>query len=86
MVTCYAGLSRSAATVLSYLVARKQMTGFDGLKQIRSHRDVCPSKEQLMYVAKLHNKVHGFDNIDVMDDTNIEMAEFRKIVIQKSKK
>jgi hypothetical protein len=78
MVVCYAGFSRSATAVLSYLVTKKQMTGFDALKQIRQYRDVFPSKEQLCYVARLHNKIHGFNNVDVTDG-NMEMAEIRKL-------
>jgi hypothetical protein len=81
MVVCFVGCSRSATAVVSYLITKKQMTGFDALKQIRQHRDIFPSEEQLGYVARLHNKIHGFKDVDVTDG-HTEMTVMRKLALK----
>ena len=67
MVTCAAGISRSTSTVLCYMIMKKNISAYDALKEIRQFRDVYPSKQQLMYVAKVHNKKFGFDDVEVVD-------------------
>ena len=67
MVTCAAGISRSSSTVLCYMIIKKDISAYDALKEIRQFRDVYPSKQQLMYVAKVHNKKFGFDDVEVVD-------------------
>ena len=81
LVTCFAGVSRSATTVICYLIQKKNMTAYEALTQVRTHRDVNPSHQQLIYVAKLHNKKFGYDNVEVIDE-EFPLTEFRKMVIQ----
>lgn len=68
LVTCFAGISRSATVVLCYLISKKQISAFEALKMLRQARDVFPSKQQLIYVARLHNDTFGHEAIDVIDD------------------
>ena len=50
------------------MILKKNISAFDAIKIIRQIRDVSPSKQQLLYVASIHNKHFGFKNIDVNDD------------------
>ena len=81
MVTCAAGISRSTSTVLCYLIMKKNISAYDGLKEIRQFRDVYPSKQQLLYVAKVHNKKFGFDDVKVVD-VDMTMDKGRQKILQ----
>ena len=67
LITCFAGMSRSATAIIMFLMLHENMTAFDALAEVRNARDVFPSKDQLLYVARLHNKLFGFENQDVID-------------------
>ena len=55
LVFCFGGLSRSTSSVLSYLVLKKKMDLKEALKQVKSKRDVHPSAQQLVHLAKMYN-------------------------------
>ena len=82
MVTCAAGISRSSSTVLCYMIIKKNISAYDALKEIRQFRDVYPSKQQLMYVAKVHNKKFGFDNVEVVD-VDMTMGKGRQEIMRR---
>ena len=83
MVNCYAGLSRSATTICAYLVVKEGMAAPEALKLIRAKRSVWPRKQQLAYLSEIHNRVHGFSGISVMDDGPDEHKNMlRKIVLK----
>ena len=82
MVTCAAGISRSTSTVLCYMITKKNISAYDALKEIRQFRDVYPSKQQLMYVAKVHNKKFGFDNVEVVD-VDMTMGKGRQEIMRR---
>ena len=84
MVSCYGGISRSATTVVCYLIKNRQMTAFDALTAIRTHRNVNPSAQQLLYIAKLHNKIHGFENVNE-DDYKQGISKGRQLVLKDEK-
>ena len=81
MLTCQAGMSRSATVLICYLMLKQNKTVEEAIKEIRNAREVMPSKQQLIYIAKLSNKLNGFENFDVMDGNCQELADFRKDVI-----
>ena len=60
---------------------KKGFNAFEAISEVRKNRDVNPSKQQLIYVAKLHNKIFGFENVEVIDE-EFPLSEFRKMVIQ----
>ena len=60
---------------------KKNISAYDGLKEIRQFRDVYPSKQQLLYVAKVHNKKFGFDDVKVVD-VDMTMDKGRQKVLQ----
>ena len=70
MVACHGGMSRSPTTVICYLILKRKMTAFDALTELRKARNINPSKQQLLYVAKLHNKIFGFEGVNEDDDEN----------------
>ena len=82
LVTCAAGISRSTTTVICYLILKKNITAFEALKQIRKNRDVFPSKQQLLYISKIHNKTFGFQDVEVVDmDMSLSKSR-RKVLVQ----
>ena len=81
MVTCDAGISRSTSTVLCYLITKKNISAYEALKEIRQFRDVYPSKQQLLYVAKVHNKKFGFEDVEVVD-VDMTMDKGRQKILQ----
>ena len=81
MVTCAAGISRSTSTVLCYLIMKKDISAYDALREIRQFRDVYPSKQQLLYVAKVHNKKFGFKDVEVVD-VDMTMDKNRQKILQ----
>ena len=81
MVTCAGGISRSSTTVISYLILKKKISAFEALKQIRKHRDVFPSKQQLLYIAKIHNKVFDYEEVEIVD-VDMSMSEGRKKILE----
>ena len=85
MVTCAAGISRSSSTVLCYMIMKKNISAYDALKEIRQFRDVYPSKQQLMYVAKVHNKKFGFDDVEVVD-VDMTMGKGRQEIMRRAGK
>ena len=84
MVSCFGGVSRSSTTVVSYLIKNRQMTAYDALTALRTHRNVNPSKQQLLYIAKLHNKIHGFKNINE-DDYKEGISKGRQLILGDAK-
>ena len=77
-----AGMSRSATVVLCYLIRAKKMSAIEAIKQLRRHRDVNPSRQQLIYVARMHNRVHGFEGVNVQDK-EFPLSELRKLLRKK---
>ena len=84
LVACHAGISRSSTIVICYLIQRKKQTAYDAITQIRKNRDVIPSKQQLIYIARMHNKIFGFDNIDVID-IDVSLNFTRKLALKDNK-
>ena len=80
MVACHAGMSRSATVLLCYLIQKEKMTAFEAITQIREIRNILPSGQQLIYVARLHNKVFGHDNVEVIDG-EIPLTYLRKMFL-----
>ena len=85
LLTCMGGMSRSATVIICYLMIKQKKSAEEAITQLRACREVIPSKQQLIYVAKLHNRLQGLDNIDVVD-TTLEMSTMRQIAIQNDKK
>ena len=85
LLTCHGGMSRSATVLICYLMLKQKKSVEDAITELRQVREIVPSKQQLIYVAKLHNKLHGFENIDVMDGNCQEMSAFRETFIEKEK-
>ena len=83
VVSCHGGLSRSATTVLCFLIKIKKMTAFEAITQVRQLRDINPSRPQLIYVAKMHNQVFGFENIDVID-VEFPVSYVRQLIAKRS--
>jgi len=67
MVACHAGMSRSATAVLCYLIQKEKMTAFEAITQVREIRNILPSGQQLIYVARLHNEIFGHADVEVID-------------------
>ncbi len=59
----------------------KAMTAYEAITQVRTNRDVNPSKQQLIYVARLHNSLFGYENVQVIDE-EFPLTELRKMVLQ----
>jgi len=85
LLTCMGGMSRSATVIICYLMIKQKKSAEEAITQLRACREVIPSKQQLIYVAKLHNRLQGLDNIDVVD-TTLEMSTMRQVAIQNDKK
>ena len=82
MVACHGGLSRSATTVLCYLILHERMSAYDAITQLRQIRNISPSKQQLLYIARLHNKEFGFQDVDEDDDDN-PVSFIRQLLTQR---
>ena len=80
LVTCFAGMSRSATALILYLMTKENMSAFDAITHVRQCRDVFPSKDQLVYVARVHNKTFGFENHQVLDMDQAKDDSFRQAV------
>ena len=78
LVSCWAGMSRSATIVICYLMQKKHMTAYEAITQVRQNRDVSPSKQMLIYIARLHNKTFGFENVDI-NDVDLSLDFVRKM-------
>ena len=78
LVNCFAGMSRSASCVTSYLILHKGMDANEALKMIKLKRDVWPSNENLAHLARMSNEIHGF-KIDDLGENEFEMESYRRI-------
>lgn len=67
VVNCFAGLSRSSSTVLSYLILHQNMSAVDALKAVKTKRDILPNSYNLANVAKIHNEKYHFEVDNVFD-------------------
>ena len=85
LLACMGGMSRSATVIICYLMIKQKKSAEEAITQLRTCREVVPSKQQLIYVAKLHNRLQGLDDIDVVD-TPLEMSHMRQIAIENDKK
>lgn len=81
MVVCSGGMSRSATTVICYLMRGENMTACQAITQLRQSRDVNPSKQQLLYVARLQNKICGHENVQVIDP-QCPISYLRQLIVQ----
>ena len=84
MVACWGGMSRSSTIVLCYLIQNKNKTAYEAITQVRSKRDIIPSKQQLIYIARLHNNVFGYENINIIDD-DVSLDTVRKLAVAEKK-
>jgi protein-tyrosine phosphatase len=67
VVNCFAGLSRSSSTVLSYLILHQNMSAVDAIKAVKSKRDILPNSYNLANVAKIHNEKYRYEVENVFD-------------------
>ena len=82
MVNCFAGLSRSATVIASYLLVKHGKSALEAITMIRSKRAIWPRKQQLAYLSQIHNKIHGFSGIEVWDDgIDVYKNALKKVVV-----
>ncbi len=75
MVNCFGGISRSSTVIMSYLILKKKMSAQEAIRTVRSKHEAIPSKQHLANLAIFHNRVHGFKDVDVIDDSmDLDMA------------
>lgn len=74
MVNCFGGISRSATSVLSYLILKKNYSADEAVKVVKAKRDVRPSNECLCYLANMSNRKLGIPEVTV---DHIEMDPMR---------
>ena len=54
------------------------MTAYEALTHLRKARNINPSKQQLLYVAKLHNKTFGYEVNE--DDDQSPVSYVRSLI------
>ena len=85
LLTCMGGMSRSATVIICYFMIKQKKSAAEAITLLRKCREVLPSRQQLIYVAKLHNKLNGHENVDVVD-INMEISSIRQLAIQNDNK
>lgn len=58
-VHCKSGVSRSATTVLAYLILKKNMSLMEAVKTVREKREILPNDGFLKELVALNTEVHG---------------------------
>ena len=48
-------------------------------KQVRQNHEIIPSRQFLAHLAEFHNKIHGFENVDVMDES-MDLTWYSKVL------
>ncbi len=51
------GMSRSATSVLAYLMISRKMTAAEAIRTVRMHRDIHPNEGFLQQLADLDNEL-----------------------------
>ena len=80
MVNCFGGISRSSTVILSYMILKKNFGAHEAIRTVRSKQEIIPSKLYLSILAKLHNTVHGFDNVQMIGDDIVETGLVRNVL------
>jgi protein-tyrosine phosphatase len=57
LVHCMVGMSRSATSVLAYLMISRKMSAAEAIRTVRMHRDIHPNEGFLQQLADLDNEL-----------------------------
>ncbi len=52
---CFGGCSRSASSVMAYLMLKRGLSAVEAVTAVKSRRNVQPSNEFLVLLATMHN-------------------------------
>jgi protein-tyrosine phosphatase len=78
LVFCFAGMSRSTSSVLTYLILKKKLDLREALKTVKSNRDVLPSAQNLAHLTKMFNADRGLGTVEENVE-EYETARYRQL-------
>ena len=78
LVFCFAGMSRSTSSVLTYLILKKRIDLREALKIVKSKRDVLPSAQNLAHLSKMFNYERGYGTVEENVE-EYETARYRQL-------
>lgn len=59
LVHCSQGISRSSTFAIAYLMIKKHMTIQEAVRQIRTHRKICPNSGFIFQLVKLNTQLQS---------------------------